>query len=431
MELFLFFGLTITAFQYCAKVITYNNMGKKILVITPRFPLPDTGACEKDRFEGIKQLKRLGFEVRVIGKVFDFQDRAAIADFSRQCGVPVDLIEYEAQKNRGIWGKMKFYARRFICPLYWDGAAYEYSHPETRALVRRILDEWKPNLVWFDYTYLWPLYGMVRSRGIPIVTRSINFEPGHFLQEDGYTFFNLIKSIPKFISEFITARRSDVLFSITPEEEKIYKRIGARLVTTLPLRGLPFCLQEKKEIKTSVPLRIVFMGSTYNVHHNRSALEVILRNIAPKMRQSYPNQFKFFITGSKVPFEFNKYFNEDVIYTGLKRADELEEFLRGMDIALIPSLFGAGMQQKIFEPLCRGIPTVTSERGMADYPFRDGEHLLLARELSEFPDLIAAMRDVNLRKKLSENSLDLCHKLFSQGVLDIIILNNIRPVREF
>lgn len=401
-------------------------MGKKILVITPRFPIPDTGACEKDRLEGIKQLKRLGFDVRVIGKVFSFQDRNVIHDFAKQYEIQVDLLEYEAQRNRGLFGEIIFYLRRFANPFYWDGAAYEYSHSGTRRLLKNILNEWCPDVVWFDYTYLWPLYGLVRRCGIPIVTRSINFESSHFLQEDGYTFLNILKSIPKFISELISVRGSDVLFAITPQEERIYRNLGAKNVKTLPLRDLPFCLKNKKAIKGFLPLNVFFMGSTYNVHHNRSALEIILKDLAPKMLKTQPGKFKFYIIGSKVPAEFGQYFNEDVVYAGLKRADALEEFLADMDIALIPSLFGAGMQQKIFEPLCRGIPTITSDRGMADYPFKNAEHLLLARELTDFPELLIKMLDAELRKKLSENSLRLCHRLFSRDISNALILEAVK-----
>ena len=68
---------------------------KRILVITARFPLPALGACEQDRFEGIKALKRLGFEVSVIAKVFSFQPKEEIERFSREFGIPVKTLPYE------------------------------------------------------------------------------------------------------------------------------------------------------------------------------------------------------------------------------------------------------------------------------------------------------------------------------------------------
>jgi len=40
-----------------------------ILVITPQFPYPPTGACEQDRIAGFKLLKELGHAVTVLSKV--------------------------------------------------------------------------------------------------------------------------------------------------------------------------------------------------------------------------------------------------------------------------------------------------------------------------------------------------------------------------
>ncbi len=387
-------------------------MPKKILIVTPRFPLPDTGACEKDRFEGMKQLKRLGFDVRVISKALPFQDRDMINRFSVDAGIPVQILPYENKIGLG----------KIFNPFYWDGAAYEYSHKSAKKAVKTALDEWKPDLVWFEYTYLWPLYGLVRKRKIPIITRSINFEPYHFLQEDGASLVNLIKFLPKLAGEIITIHKSDLIFSITPKEEKTYRRFGARNVINLPLRGLPLCLKAEREIKDRRQLNVFFMGSTYNVHHNLAALEVILKKIAPEALKKFPDIFKFHISGSKAPDELKKFFGPNIVYLGYINQEALDKFLNDMDIAIVPSLYGAGMQQKIFEPMCRGIPTIASGRGLAGYPFRNRQHLLASDDIDEFADLLFELKDARLRKLLSENSAALSNKLFSREALDSVIL---------
>jgi len=400
-----------------------------VLVITPRFPIPPLGACEKDRYEGLLQMKRLGFDVRVIGKVFDFQSRKDIDDFSSRHEIPVTILPYESQKKRNRLEQALFYFKRLINPLYWDGAAYEYAHKDTREAVLGILDRWKPDVVWFDYTYLWPLYGIFRARGIPIITRSINFEATHFLEEDGRTLKNYLKFLPKLLSEIFTIRKSGVLFSITPHEERVYRRFGAKNVTTLPLRGVPLCIRERHNIRDTATLHVFFMGSTYNVHHNRHALLFILKEIIPRVERQAKGAFLFHIIGSKVPDAFAEYFISDAVsYDGIKMGEELETFLGTMDIALVPSLMGAGMQQKIFEPLARGIPTVVSPRGLAGYPFACGEHLLCAKTADAFADGLLAMRDTALRRKLSANSIRLSKKLFSQKRLDGIITDAVRTL---
>ena len=388
----------------------FRRVNKKILVITPRFPLPALGACEQDRLEGVKQLKRLGFEVLVVSKVFSFQDKSAIEKFSADFGIPVKLLEYE---NRSGF-------KRFLNPMHWDGAAYEYSHKSVKNALEAEIDSFEPDLAWVDYTYLWPLYGVLRKRKIPIITRSINFEPVHFLQEDGYSPLNLLKFLSKLLGEIMTIFKSDFLFAITPKEEKIYRWFGAKKISVLPLRGLASCLIGAKKIEDKKTFNVFFAGSTYSVAHNRKALEFILKKIAPAVEQKSGGGFVFHITGRKFPEYLKPYLKENVIYDGL--VGDWERFLADMDIAMVPSLFGSGMQQKIFEPLSRGIPTIASSRGLAGYSFRDGEHLLLAESRQDFVKCILKMENFSLRQKLSENSRRLSSELFSREKLDKRVL---------
>ena len=384
-------------------------MSKKILVITPRFPLPDTGACEQDRVEGIKQLKRLGFEVSVVSKIFFFQDKAAIEKFSSDFGIPVKLLEYEN----------KFSIKRFLNPFYWDGAAYEYSRKSVKEAVESEVERFRPDLVWIDYTYLWPLYSIFRKRNIPIIVRSINFEPSHFLQEDDWSFLNLFKFLSKFASEIITVRRNNFLFAITPKEENFYRKLGAKNTATLPLRGLAGRLKERKQINDNKSLNVFFAGSTYSVSHNRKALELIVRQVAPLVERKKLGKFTFHITGRKFPNELKSYLNGKVIYRGL--INDWNSFTDEMDIAIVPSLYGAGMQQKIFEPLCRGISTVASARGLAGYPFINGEHLLLAQTPEDFVSCLLMLENAGLRQELSRKAYELASRIFSREASDQII----------
>jgi len=109
-------------------------MSKKILIISPKFPLPTTGACEQERMAGFLQLQRLGYEVRIISKIFDWQDKEAILAWGQKHGIIVDLIPYT---------RKSFFQRlaQVINPIYWDGAAYEYRLPATWRTVKKIAEE--------------------------------------------------------------------------------------------------------------------------------------------------------------------------------------------------------------------------------------------------------------------------------------------------
>jgi hypothetical protein len=400
---------------------------KKILLVTPRSPFSKSGACEQDRAYGIEQFLRLGYDIRVITKTLP-SDMVHLEVAKNKLGIKIIPVSYKFSKNLSFVEKLKKYTKRIINPFNWDGASYEYKDKEIQKVFIKELDEFKPDVVFFDYTYLWPLYKHVQKRKIPIIVRSHNFEPIHFLEEDGFCFLNLIKFCSKFLSELITIRKSDLIFSISPKEKKLYKNLGAKNVISLPLRGLPEVLKNNRNIKVKDTLNLFFMGSTYNVSHNRKALEFLIKEVAPEVERRKPGKFIFHILGNKIPKELQELFKENIIYEGY--VENLDNFLDDMDIAVVPSLFGAGMQQKIFEPLARGIPTITSLRGLAGYGFEKEKHLVVADDIESFVSGILALEDIYMRKYLSKNSLKLSQGLFSSDIIDSVIHNNIKKLKK-
>lgn len=396
-------------------------MKRRILVVTPKFPYPSYGACEQDRAAGIEMFLKLGHEVYVITKIYSDDLRQNVREISQKLGVTIVPVRYRylsaSASIRQKWA-------RLIRPWYWDGAAFEYSEPEIRAELEKALDSFKPDLVWFDYSYLWPLYRQVRKRDLPIVTRPINFEAIHFLEENGRSFFNYLRFVPKLLSEYLVSRSSHLILAITPDEINLYQRIGACQAALLPLRGLSRCFDFKVQISERKPLNVFFSGSTYNVAHNRAALEFLLKKIIPQARVSFPGEFRFHIFGGKAPADLAGLFNDETIYHGYVSIEEWPQVLSQMDIAFVPSLYGAGMQQKIFEPLCRGFSTIASPRGLAGYPFKNGEHLLLAKTADEFVDCLGRLRDIKLRRRLVEKGRDLALQLFSPEAFDKIIVDS-------
>jgi hypothetical protein len=343
--------------------------------------------------------------VRVIAKYFDWQPAAEIVARWRAEGIPITLIPYRKHK-------------RFS--LIPDRAAAEYADPAMRRAVRDAIADFHPDVMWCDYTYLWPLYGEAKRRGIPVITRSINVESRHFLDEDGRTVVNYLKFIPKYISELITARRSDAVFAITPREEAWYRSHGAARAATLPLRALPRKTGTHTPRETDT-LHIFFSGSTYTVSHNRRAAEFLLRDLAPRMFGAYDRGYVFHITGAKLPADLEPYIRDNVVSEGF--VQNMDAFLADMDIAVSPSLFGAGMQQKIFEPLARGFPTITHPRGIAGYPFVSGRDFFAAETAEEYVRALAALRTIDKRRELSDNCKRKSAVLFSEQALNAIILN--------
>src|SRR5690348_1583757 len=103
----------------------------KILVVTPRFPFLNRGACEHDRSYGIKRLVDFGHTVEVIVKCLP-SDLDNIQQAEQFSGAKLYPVLYSTKKR---------WRRRFLNPLYLDGAAFEYSEPKIQDLMQERLDD--------------------------------------------------------------------------------------------------------------------------------------------------------------------------------------------------------------------------------------------------------------------------------------------------
>lgn len=405
----------------------FSLQGKRVLKVMPSFPYPESGAEQIDRASGIRQLTRLGAEVSVIAKVTEWADRDVLKQKAKEWGVRrLSLVGYKySNRKLSLVEKIKKHLGKLAHPLYLDGAAYEFTDPEMRRRLQDELQEFRPDVVWFDYTYLWPLYDLVKKAGVPIITQSNNFEPVHFLDEDGRGFLNYLKFIPKYFGERRAARSSDFVFAVTPKETEMYKRLGVLKAANLPTRGLPrYVAMPPHSLRETSPLQVFFMGSSYKVEHNKAAARQVIEEIAPRALARAPGSFVFHILGGKLPESLRERCDgKEIIHEGY--VEDIDGLLAKMDVALIPSLMGAGMQQKVFEPLSRGLPTVTSPRAIAGYPFESGREYLGARSTEEFVEALLELRNISKRRALTQAAREVSAKIFSQEALDTVVKEGI------
>ncbi len=390
--------------------------------------MPETGAEQAERAHGIRQLKRLGFDVTVIAKVLSGVPEQNMQAAAREMGVRLVTVMYKYGNTAGSRTERFFrHLGKLRNPLYLDGAAYEFAESEIQNALESEVQRAKPDFIMFDYSYLWPLYHIARAHGIPIATRSLNFEPTHFLEEDGRSVSTYLRYVSKFLSELIVAWTSGVVIALSPYEADVYRRIGARRTVVLPLRSLPPLLRESHEIRAGRPLHVFFMGSAYTVGHNERALDFVTGYVAPRAEKEFPGEFIFHISGSKIPPKYLSRFNgTNLIFEGYIDADKFSAYLDAMDIALSPSPKKVGMQQKVYEPLCRGIPLITAPCNTGEYPLRDGEHFLAANTPEEYFQCLVKLRDAKLRTHLSEQSIKTSHELFAQSVIDKTLVDALK-----
>lgn len=395
---------------------------RRVLVITPWVPYPVTGACQQDRWYGLLQMQKLGYELRVIAKIHTWQPRAEIEAHFAAHNIPLTLVPYVTSPARLA---ISIFPQMLRQPALLDGAALEYADPDFLHQIKKITTDFAPDVAWVEYTLLWPVIQTLKQLSIPVIMKSSLNEPANCRDEHGWSITSVIKSLPKYLGERIAARSSDALFAITPDEETWYKSWGARRTGVLPLRGLSRCLQAKTHTEKE-QLDVIFLSSNYNMGHNRDAMDFLLRRVLPLIRQAAPGKFRFHLTGSKFPRAYQQYLGEDAKLTGF--VENLDTLFASMDMAVAPWISGQGMQQKVFEPLCRGLPLITHKT--AGYPFTHNQDILLAQTPEAYTKALLELTSREHRQAISDAGYKTATRLFAETVTGMTIEQAMQAVTK-
>lgn len=386
----------------------------RIIVVQPgQLHITAHGASDQDQVTLLGRLKALGHDVTVFTRTAEHVESRDLDGFLQSLGVHAQIL-----KPQYPWAHPK----RFMNLGYLDGAAWQYGDPVFLRRFGQLCTEYEPELIWSHFSFCWPAALTAHRKGIPTVIRSINYEPSQYLQEhrDCNGPGKWLRYGGKLIGEHRALQASDVLAAITPREELIYQGISRDTkVKLLPLLSLQSILAEPCSLDMAgkrMPLKVVFMGASYRVRHNLDALKFIATQVVPIMRARCPDKFRFHIVGSKVPDNLLSMEADDLRFEGF--VPDIHSYLRNADLAVAPSLCGTGMQQKVFEPLCRGIPTVTHGRALAGYSLADGQHLLLAESAEDFATQLIHLLDLPLRHRIGRQGRERARKLFGQKQMD-------------
>lgn len=402
-------------------------MSHRILILTPWVPYPVTGACQQDRFFGMLQMKSMGYDIRVIAKIHDFQNRSPIEQAYAKEGVPLTLVSH-LKNPLGLL--LKKLPQIFTNPGLLDGAALEYLDPVYLETVDRTIESFKPDVLWIEYSTHWSILKRLKQKyGIPMIVKSSLNEPRNCIDEHGGAWFSRLKALPKYTGERVAAREASMILGITPDEEAWYRALGATKTGVLPLRGLAHCFtehphQDKQRGLPGRELHVVFLSSNYNMGHNRDAFEFLAKKIIPLVREKLPGRFVFHLTGSKFPDRYRQFLADDLRYEGF--IPDLAAFLQTMDIALCPWISGQGMQQKVFEPLCRGIPLLTTKT--AGYPFENGKEVMLCKTPEEYVNGLRQLLNAEERSCIAGAAQAKAKTLFGEDVVKKVVSGAIEAV---
>jgi hypothetical protein len=246
------------------------------------------------------------------------------------------------------------------------------------------------------------------------VFRSVSFEPVYVLKAVDSKFKAYIHAVLKLLSihkEF----RADIILAISPRDANYYRKMDlsrSHKILIMPLRQFYNYKSKHDKLTINKRLNVGFLGSTYNVLHNRKSFDFILKKIPSSFWLE--NRIKLNIYGRKIP----------PLVGGLPSIDicnwinDIDEVYKTNQCFLVPYFLSSGMQSKVFEPLLRGRVLICDPRVLSGYSFIPFQHYIPATTALDF---VTALSWVNLNfyeaSNIAYSARSQAEKLIGQELL--------------
>jgi len=133
------------------------------------------------------------------------------------------------------------------------------------------------------------------------------------------------------------------------------------------------------------PETLVFSGKM-SYHANISMVKHLASEIMPKVWEVRP-QVKLVIVG-KDPTPDIRALGADPRVTVTGTVDDIRPYLWKATVAVVPLVYGAGIQNKILEAMACGTPVITTSKTLASLNAAPNENILIADGVDEFSRII-------------------------------------------
>jgi len=146
---------------------------------------------------------------------------------------------------------------------------------------------------------------------------------------------------------------------------------------------------------------LVFSGKM-SYHANISMVKYLVSEIMPKIWQKRPNT-RLVVVG-KDPSADVRGLSADPRITVTGTVDDIRSYLWNATIAVVPLVYGAGIQNKILEAMACGTPVITTSRTLSSLRVQSGKDLLVANDANGFSmEVLRLLEDQKLQREIGDS----------------------------
>jgi polysaccharide biosynthesis protein PslH len=152
-----------------------------------------------------------------------------------------------------------------------------------------------------------------------------------------------------------------------------------------------------------MPDTLVFSGKM-SYHANVSMVKYLVAEVMPKIWEQRPTT-RLTVVGKDPPADV-KALGENPLITITGTVDDIRPFLWNSTAAVVPLIYGAGIQNKILEAMATSTPVVTTSKALTSLGVRPGTDILVGDTAQEFSQkVLDLMGDPALQHSIGEEGL--------------------------
>lgn len=366
----------------------------RCLIIAPRFPFPVIGGDRLRIYQVAKHLRTLGYEVDLA--CLCASKNELTADFDKKIFTNVKRVYLSRFSSffRCIFG---LFSKFPLQTSYYRSGEFEF-------LLSEIIDD-------YDFVLVHLVRMMPYVTGIekPVILEmtdaiSLNYSRINLRRLTIMKIIYLLErsKLLRYEKHCISiANKSFVVSSI----DRDYLVDNGAIPELIDVAGNGVELHDIGLVTQNVGLGVAFVGNM-NSAQNQDAVLYFIREILPNLREVRTEIF-FKVIG-RAPKKFADKLTGLPGVTVTGEVDDIAAEMGDCVAGVCPMQIGAGVQNKILDYFCNGLPVVTTTVGAEGIDASDGKHFLIADTPEKFAhSLTRILNEKELSENLAYNALKL------------------------
>ena len=388
-------------------IVDLKTGSLKTLFITRYTPYPPMGGAPLRNWQNINVMKQYG-PVAVFSVSPGTPQMTAIPEIELWHFYNTDReLSRRDRLERKLW-VVRPDGQPDVDSLYASAAARE---------LKQVLVKFQPELVIFEELWLYRYLKIVKRHACLVIFDNHNVEADLFQQSYGSPKLQLprLQTIER---RFL--RQADQVWACSEDDALLLKQMYRHKpkIYAIP-NGINVAHYDSVRAGQCIPptelkptgRNLLFLGQ-YNYPPNRQAAEILLKQIYPQLKKTYPD-CRLLLAGRNPTPSMSAAAQQDpnVIVTG--SVADVRPYLAAASVMILPLLQGSGTRLKIIEAFAAGCPVVSTEIGAKGLNAQDRKHLLI-RSVEELGAGVEQLwSEPSLRENLIQSAYELVQAQYS------------------